>query len=266
MVVSSHNANAVGSANTSLDFRPSNVLLRLTGFDELSEDELIQQLRDPNKGPFVTISGECPAPSGPEYLVEGHSLDRLNKRYISNQVSIIDFGESYDMRSPPEDLGVTAAFRSPELLLDNTIGVGCDLWALACTIYEIRTRSPLFENFMDDDDDEVIMKMMPLLGKPPEPWWSAWTARGQWYKEDGTLLTNPETGRPYMLTSSLEELLTYSPPSEHEPEKKKNGAGGFVIPVEEGRVLANLMRSILEYDPKERASVETVLEHPWFKK
>ena len=64
------------------------------------------------------------------------------------------------------------------LPLENTIGVGCDLWALACTLYEIQTRSPLFENVMDDDD-EVIMQMVPLLGKLPEPWWSSWKARGQ---------------------------------------------------------------------------------------
>jgi hypothetical protein len=116
--------------------------LRLTGFDELSEDELIKQLGEPNKEPLLTISGESPAPSGPEYLVEGLSLDRLDGRFISDQVSIIDFGESYDMHSPPEDLGITASFRSPELLFDNTIGVGCDLWALACTIYEVRTGVP----------------------------------------------------------------------------------------------------------------------------
>jgi len=111
--------------------------LRLTGFDVLSEDVLISQLGEPNKEPLLIISRESPAPSGPEYLVEGLSLDRLDARFISDQVCIIDFGESYDMHSPPEDLGITASFRSYELLFDNTIGVECDLWALACTIYEV---------------------------------------------------------------------------------------------------------------------------------
>ncbi|KAH8587070.1 kinase-like domain-containing protein [Bisporella sp. PMI_857] len=247
------------------DFRPSNILLRLTGFDELSEDELVKQLGEPNKEPLLTISGEGPAPSGPEYLVEGLSLDRLDARFISDQVSIVDFGESYDMHSPPEDLGIAASFRSPELLFDNTIGVGCDLWALACTIYEVRTRSPLFENFMDDDD-EVIAQMVPLLGKAPEPWWSSWKARGQWYEEDGTPLVNPETGKPYMLMDSLEELLSSSSPPGGDPGGKKNEAGGFAVQVEESKVLGNLLMGILKYDPKERPSVEAVLEHPWFKR
>lgn len=171
---------------------------------------MVKQLGEPNKEPLLTISGKSPSPSGPEYLVEDLSLDRLDSRFISDQVSIIDFGESYRMDSPPEDLGITASFRSPELLFDNTIGVECDLWALACTVYEVRTRSPLFENFMDDDD-EVIMQMVPLLGKLPEPWWSSWEARGQWYDEDGTPLVNPETGKPYMLWI----LLRISSPAAH---------------------------------------------------
>jgi len=239
--------------------------LRLTGFDELSEDDLINQLGEPHKEPLLTISGESPAPSGPEYLVEGLSLDRLDARFISDHVSIIDFGESYDMHSPPEDLGITASFRSPELLFDNTIGVGCDLWALACTIYEVRTRSPLFENFMDDDD-EVIMQMVPLLGKLPEPWWSSWKARERWYKVDRTPLVNPRTGKPYMLMDTLEELLSGSSPSGDEPKGKKNEAGGFIVQIEESKVLGSLLRSILKYDPKGRPSVEAVLEHSWFKR
>jgi len=103
--------------------------LRLTGFDELSEDDLINQLGEPNKEPLLTISGEGPAPSGPEYLVEGLSLDRLDARFISDQVSIIDFGESYDMYSPPEDLGITAPFAPLSssstilLVLDATCGL-----------------------------------------------------------------------------------------------------------------------------------------------
>ena len=137
---------------------------------------MITQLGHPNKEPLLTISGESAGPSGPKYLVQSLNLDGLDTRFISYQVSIIDFGESYDMHSPPRDLGITASFRSPELLFYNTIGVGCDFWALACTIYEVRTRSPLFDSFMDDDD-EIIMQMV-LLGKLPEPWWSSWKARG----------------------------------------------------------------------------------------
>lgn len=131
----------------------------------------MKEIGEPDKDPVITLSGENPAPSGPEYLVKCISLDRLDRRFVSNQISIIDFGESYDMLSPSEDLGITTSFRSPELLLEKTVGIGCDLWALACTIYQVRTKRTLFENWMDDED-EVIMQIIPISGKLPEHWWS----------------------------------------------------------------------------------------------
>ncbi|CAG8955989.1 hypothetical protein HYFRA_00008845 [Hymenoscyphus fraxineus] len=245
------------------DFRPSNILFRLKGFDELSEDELIKQFGEPKKEPLVTISGKNPAPSGPEYLVEGLSLDRIDSRFISDQISIIDFGESYDIHSSPAELGIAGSFRSPELLFDNAIGIGCDLWALACTIYEIRTGVSLFENFMDDDD-EVIMEMVPLLGKLPEPWWSSWEARGQWFEEDGTPLLNPNTGQPIMLMGTLEDFLSGKSLSDDNPMRSRKG--GYILPLEESKDLANVLRGLLKYEPKERLTVEAALNYPWFKK
>ncbi|KAF4624547.1 hypothetical protein G7Y89_g13623 [Cudoniella acicularis] len=103
------------------DFRLSNILLRPTGFNELSKDELIKQLGEPNKEPLLTIFGKSLAPLGPKYLVKGLSLDRLDTRFISDQVYIIDFSESYYIYSLPKDLGITASFYSPKLLFDNTI-------------------------------------------------------------------------------------------------------------------------------------------------
>jgi len=117
-----------------------------------------------------------------------------------------------------------------------------------------------------NDDDEVIMQMVPLLGKLPEPWWSSWKARERWYKEYGTPLVNPRTGKPYMLMDTLEKLLSDSLPSGDEPKREKNEASGFIVQIEESKVLGSLLRSILKYDPEERLSVEVVLEHSWFKR
>lgn len=244
--------------------RPSNILFNLKGLDELSEDELMRQLGEPEEEPLLTISGESAAPSGPEYIVESLNLDQLDPRFISNQISIIDFGDAYDMRNPPKELEIQASFRSPELLLSNIIGVGCDLWALGCTIFEIRAGHPLFENFMEDEDHDIIMQMVPLLGKLPEPWWSSWKARSHWYEEDGTPLFDPETGKPFVLTDTLEELLSSSLQSCDELEGK-NEADGKSVHAEESEYLGHLLRELMKYNPEERLSAEDVLEHYWFK-
>ncbi|TVY42395.1 Serine/threonine-protein kinase [Lachnellula occidentalis] len=243
------------------DFRPSNILFRLPGhgFDDLSEHALMTLLGPPRTEPLVPVSGQSPAPSGPDYIVESLNLEHLPARFISTRISIIDFGESYDPRTPPPDLGITASFRPPELLFDNTIGVGCDLWALACTVFEIRTGCHLFENFMDDDD-EVIMQMVPLLGKLPEPWWGSWKERGRWFADDecGTAWVDPKTGRPYILTDTLEELLAA-------PMGKDPKVAVFAVRGEENKSLGNLLRGLLRYEPGNRMSVGAVLEHAWFR-
>ncbi len=77
---------------------------------------------------------------------------------------------------------------------------------------------------------------------------------------------NPETGKPYVLMDTLEELLSGSSPSDDDLEGKKNEAGGFFVQIQEGKILGNLLMGILKYDPKERLSVEAVLEHSWFKR
>ena len=69
-----------------------------------------------------------------------------------------------------------------------------------------------------------------------------------------------------MLMDTLEELLSGSSLSSDDPKGKKNEAGGFVVQIEESKILGNLLIGILKYDPKERLSVEAVLEHSWFKR
>ena len=69
-----------------------------------------------------------------------------------------------------------------------------------------------------------------------------------------------------MLMDTLEELLSGNSPSSDDLEGKKNKVGGFIVQIEESKVLGNILRSILKYNPKERLSVKEVLEHSWFKR
>ena len=68
------------------------------------------------------------------------------------------------------------------------------------------------------------------------------------------------------MTDTLEELLSSGSTSGDDPRGKKNEAGGFIVSIEEGKVLENLLRGLLKYDPKERLSVQAVLEHRWLKR
>ena len=54
-----------------------------------------------------------------------------------------------------------------------------------------------------------------------------------------------------MLMDTLEELLSGNSPSSDDLEGKKNKVGGFIVQIEESKVLGNILRSILKYNPKE---------------
>jgi len=104
--------------------------------------------------------------------------------------------------------------------------------------------------------------MVRLLGKLPDRWWKAWDARHLYFTEDGTALVDTETGiafgKPYTVEERLAEGVHF-----------KAGADGrkidIVVPQDESAILADLLKKMLRYDPKERISVDSVLEHPWFK-
>lgn len=73
-------------------------------------------------------------------------LERLDPRYFTDQVCIIDFGESYDLSNLPTHLGIPSDYCSPELIFNTSIQVGTNIWALASTIFEIRCLVKLFDS------------------------------------------------------------------------------------------------------------------------
>ncbi|KAF6744625.1 hypothetical protein DFP72DRAFT_857324 [Ephemerocybe angulata] len=57
-----------------------------------------------------------------------------------------------DPPSPGHPLGtLTWHYMSPELRFDGRIGLPSDIWALACVIFEVRTGSPLFDEWSREE-------------------------------------------------------------------------------------------------------------------
>ena len=55
-------------------------------------------------------------------------------------------------------------YQPPEIILQAGIGVEADMWSVGCVVGEMLTGKPLFPG---DDDAEVLMHQMEVLGYPP---------------------------------------------------------------------------------------------------
>ncbi|KAL2068500.1 hypothetical protein VTL71DRAFT_14837 [Oculimacula yallundae] len=268
------------------DLRPANILIRITGLDGLSEDQVLEGLGSPVTTKVVSVTGDPhDQVTAPQYLVypicwDDVELTTLGAEFISEQACIIDFGESFDLTSPPEDMGIPQVYCSPEYTLDRIVDVGTDIWSLGCTIFEIRIGRKLFDTF-DDDQDEYLWKMAMLLGKLPEPWWSqTWTARKTIFEDntddEGRVVEVPQQLRP---SENGEPEIERTVVQVAEPRsikeaiarglfyENRNGPGGVHIDIPEPEVelLADLLANILKYDPVERITARQVSEHAWFK-
>ena len=147
------------------DFTTSNILLELENMDSWSIEKLYEELGEPSKEPVFAYNRGPLSPSAPEHLYEKADLTRLIK-YRTGNLKIVDFGESFFLNDVPEGLGTPARFCSPELMLEKKCSKASDVWALACTIYEMRSGVTLFQSCMGTDE-EALGAILTRLGPAP---------------------------------------------------------------------------------------------------
>lgn len=279
-----------------VDFRPANILVRISGLSDLSEEEVTEIVGRPKTTKVVNAETEQPhdLSTAPQYLVFPINWDDVvvsgpkGAALLDNlKACVIDFGESYEISEPTPYLAIPQVYCSPEYCLEGAVGIGSDIWALGCTLFEIRTGRKLFDT-LDDDRDEYLAKMAMVLGRFPEPWWAeTWGARKSYFKDknqDGTdsaggrvvdvtrkgetgvdhtqsgsgVMIHSQKSEPRSLEDTVREGLFY----EH-----RDRPGGLEQPISEREVtlLADLLGKLLRYSPAERLSPAAALEHEWFK-
>lgn len=82
-------------------------------------------------------------------------------------IKLADFGTAVDKRDQVErtEYLVSRFYRAPEIILGMEIGYPCDMWAVACTVYELWTGKILFPG---RSNNQMIKAFMDCLGWPSE--------------------------------------------------------------------------------------------------
>ncbi len=233
----------------------------MKGISQWSEEDVKHRLGDiieervlyrdgaPVKEPGVPTTVVCPT-----------DYSALIPDHLEKFIYLVDLGETFHLTAPPaKGLGTPASYCAPECHFDLAASTQTDIWALACTIFEIRAGYQLFQAFMGEYEDEVAQQVVTALGKMPEPWWSNWTLRDAFFDKDGKPV---QDGMLELVTieDNLKEIGEDDPDSDS-PDKKEG-----ILCQEEVDDLADLLGKMLKYEPSERIDIQTVLQHKWFTK
>ncbi|KAG9260101.1 serine/threonine-protein kinase ICK-like [Astyanax mexicanus] len=146
-------------------------------------------------------------------------------------VKIADFGLAREIRSRPPytDYVSTRWYRAPEVLLRSTsYSSPIDQWAVGCIMAELYTLRPLFPGSSEVD---TIFKICQVLGTPKKNDWA----------EGYHLAATMSFRWPQCVPTSLRTLI----PS----------ASTEAI---------QLMRDLLQWDPKKRPAASQALRYPYF--
>ncbi|KAI1415553.1 kinase-like protein [Hypoxylon sp. FL1857] len=272
------------------DLKPGNILMKMRSLDGLTKDQMLELTGEPELGEIETVSGEDPHPHAPKYCVAKIPSEWCND-FVSDSIVISDFGESFHVTNPPETTGIPALYAAPEVLFEGLPGPASDIWSLACTIYEIKTHDFLFGSLWGSGLSDLVGAIRDYLGPLPEPYKSNYIKQMLKYlgrdpddvpisdsEPQAQQSTNVEGVATEPSDEDCDDLCPFEkslgeerqfhrrvPNSEHLPPEEQEETTIYRYPQEEVIMLADLLRSMLKYNPDERISIEGVFSHPWIR-
>ncbi|OJD10090.1 CMGC/SRPK protein kinase [Emergomyces pasteurianus Ep9510] len=245
------------------DIHCGNIFLRLPADVRrmIDPSQLYRKFGDPILEPIVRVDGK-PLPAGvPTHVVGpariGIRSDQITSTYLPIMLS--DFGLSYYSSKTRR----TNAYTLPHLVppeiffLDKqnneyNLSFPSEIWTLGCTIFEIIGSGGPFSTL----GGGILQDQVSVLGKLPDPWWSQWESRAEFFNEDATI--DITTGAPFQ--DSLEERYDwFVNAARRRSDMEEQGE-------DEKKAFLHMIWMMLQYLPSDRATIRDVVESEWMQK
>lgn len=240
-----------------LDLHLGNILVGFPkAIDSLSTSELYEKFGEPQSVPVIRVDGQPLQDTMPtKVYIPGWFGDPSNELILGQEkIMISDFGVFQSAKT----VQTLPLFQPPETRFwDESLSFSSDIWTLVCTIWEILGHRPLFEAYFASAD-RVTKEQVEVLGKLPLEWWENWSKRLDWFNEEGELKLSPEA-------SGFQDVVrrTWDVRFEHNIQKSRIEAGPEVMTDEEKRGFEAMLKSMLKFQPKERATAQQVMQSEW---
>lgn len=199
-------------------------------------------------------------PNVPEYQIQEHGLvTPADTIPFDCKVLVTDFGEAFLANASSEahqeyELNTPFLVRPFDYMFGYPITSAADIWTLGMVIFEILGRSKLFQDPWLNDD-ELVLEAINTLGPLPPKMWQTWPNRSKIFKDDGSW---QEANRPS--ESEVQPTLT---DRIRVCMGQDGGSEAFGYTEIELKSLEKMLRSMLQYEPESRATVDQVLNSEW---
>lgn len=126
----------------------------------------------------------------PSYRLSPVNWDEVDRKWVEDRPCLINQDIVFHAKCPSDRRpSIPMRYWSPQLLFGEGADYNSDLWALGCTLFEIRMGRSLFREQERNDANLYIKGIVDVVGELSEPYWSQWRARDHFFVVD-------EAGRP----------------------------------------------------------------------
>ncbi|XP_043933137.1 dual specificity protein kinase CLK3 isoform X2 [Protopterus annectens] len=173
------------------------------------------------------------------YNVDKKCNEKLLK---DSSIRVIDFGSATFDYEHHTTIVATRHYRPPEVILELGWSQPCDVWSIGCILFEYYRGFTLFQTH---DNREHLAMMERILG--PLPAYMVRKTRKQKYFHRGALRWDEDTVDGRYVAENCKSLESY-----------------MLLGSEEHKLLFDLLRRMLAYEPSRRITLSEALKHPFF--